>query len=125
MNTIILKYTKEEAIKISLMKEKGNKHCTLAKKVTIPAKNISNRMPCKVPNTIIVCIWNFNLRSIMPVYHNIKCHEWQDLHEADLKLESTNYISTVIKTQNNMTLSINTDQQVHHQITELLLKGIL
>lgn len=35
-----------------------------------PAENISNGMPSKIPNTVIMCIWEFNLRSFMPA--NIK-----------------------------------------------------
>lgn len=33
----------------------------------LPAEKVSNRMPSKVPYTIIMGIGNFNLRCIMPV----------------------------------------------------------
>ena len=34
-------------------------------------KNISNRMPCKNPNTIIMCVGDFNLRSFVTAHKRI------------------------------------------------------
>ena len=34
----------------------------------LPAKNISNRMPCKIPNTIIMCVGDFDLGSFVTAH---------------------------------------------------------
>lgn len=42
------------------------------KNANLPAKKISNRMPCKIPHTIIMSTSNFNLGCFMPTHINVE-----------------------------------------------------
>lgn len=37
----------------------------------VPAEKVSYRMPCKVPNTVVMCVLYLNLGGIMPIHRKL------------------------------------------------------
>lgn len=56
-------------------------------KLDLPAKKVSNRMPCEIPNTVIMCIGNFNLGVFMPVHQNNFNSHNKELFKITFKLQ--------------------------------------